>query len=120
MNAKYVYSAPKNKAIKMVIVNAEGKEDVLYPYTIKEIHSLPRYTVCSVLDKEKDTLSFGIARCSAKDRFVKKIGRKLSYQRALSNPITVIQNVHVYRISEITRQIANQLILAAEQKSFKK
>ena len=110
VRAKFVYSAPITKSIKVVYTDANG--------TIKGINkslkgksvSLPRYTVCSVLNDETRTLAFGIARCSPKDAFSKKIGRELSYERAIKNPICEIQVPDNLKISDVTIDIAYRLM----------
>lgn len=51
--------------------------------------ALPRLTVCGVYDSETKLLKIGVAKCSPKDFFVKKVGRKLAEERAETNPINV-------------------------------
>ena len=90
------------------------------PIRIEEYHPItglslieekacPVVTVCAVFDEETGKLSMGIARCSEKDRFVKKIGRELSYKRAMENP-QLTMNLRKYeRFSEIFYDLAKML-----------
>ena len=69
----------------------------------------PIVTVCAIFDEETGKLSMGIARCSEKDRFVKKIGRELSYKRASENP-QLVMNLRKYeRFSEVFYDLAKML-----------
>lgn len=44
-----------------------------------------RLTICGIANH--DRMSFGVAACSKKDRFVKRIGRNIAYGRAMKKPI---------------------------------
>jgi hypothetical protein len=69
----------------------------------------PVVTICAIFDEETGKLSMGIARCSEKDRFVKKIGREISYKRAVENP-QLIMNLRKYeRFSEVFYDLAKML-----------
>ena len=89
-NARFYYSLPLVKATVVMVEDSKFDPDNILGYYSKTRQVLPRITICSILNKEKNTLSFGVAFCSAKDRFVKKIGRELSYKRALENPILTL------------------------------
>lgn len=90
------------------------------PIRVEECHSMfgfklieekpcPVVTVCAIFDEETGKLSMGIARCSEKDRFVKKIGRELSYKRASENP-QLTMNLRKYeRFSEVFYDLAKML-----------
>lgn len=90
------------------------------PIRIEEYHSTfgfkfveekpcPVITVCAIFNEETGKLSMGIARCSEKDRFVKKIGREISYKRAIENP-QLIMNLRKYeRFSEVFYDLAKML-----------
>ena len=90
------------------------------PIRVEECHSIfgfklieektcPVVTVCAIFDEETGKLSMGIARCSEKDRFVKKIGRELSYKRASENP-QLTMNLRKYeRFSEVFYDLAKML-----------
>ena len=90
------------------------------PIRIEEYHSTfgfklieekqcPVVTVCAIFDEETGKLSMGIARCSEKDRFIKKIGREISYKRAVENP-QLIMNLRKYeRFSEVFYDLAKML-----------
>lgn len=114
MNIKYVYSNPIIKVAKDCYVDANGNVLDHGQNRSKQI-LLPRYTVCSILNPETRELSFGVARCSTKDRFSRKIGRDLSYKRAVSKPITTIKVPEELRISDVTIDISFQLVNRIEQ-----
>lgn len=115
MNAKYVYSEPIAKVEKNVYVDANGNQIATTKSPNAKYSSLPRYTVCSILDEKTRTLTFGVARCSSKDRFNKKVGRELSLQRALNNPVCTIQVPISLKISDVTVDVALQLMNRYEQ-----
>ena len=68
---------------------------------ISKPRRVPRITICGILDSTKNTLTFGVSRCSTKDSFVKSIGRDLSYQRATTNPYKVVSIPSNTKISEL-------------------
>lgn len=68
---------------------------------ISKPRRIPRITICGILDSTKNTLTFGVSRCSTKDSFVKSIGRDLSYQRATTNPYKVVSIPNNTKISEL-------------------
>lgn len=109
MNPKYVYSNAIYKVTKDVYVDANGNV-VAHGANKSNFTPIPRYTVCSVYNKEDNTLAFGVARCSHKDAFKRSIGREISLKRALENPITTVTVPTGLRISRMTRDIAFQLI----------
>lgn len=115
MIAKYVYSSPILRVTKDVYVDANGNV-IAHGQNRSKAVFLPRYTVCSILNPETRELSFGIARCSTQDRFSRKIGRELSYKRAIENPITTIQVPKELKISDVTTDVAFQLIDQVESK----
>lgn len=104
---RYYYSLP---LVKTDVIAVESdfliNNCIFNPESIigvnKSLKPMPRVTICSILDTDEETLSFGAAYCSSKDRFVKEIGRQLSYERALNNPMRVVsvkdQNVNQVRI----------------------
>lgn len=78
-------------------------------FTFIEEKPCPVVTVCAIFDEETGKLSMGIARCSEKDRFVKKIGREISYKRAVENP-QLTMNLRKYeRFSEVFYDLAKIL-----------
>lgn len=101
-NARFYYSLPLVKATVVMVEDSSFDTDNILGYYSKTRQALPRITICSVLDKETNTLSFGVALCSVKDRFVKEIGRELSYKRAIENPILTLpvtkENVSMVRM----------------------
>lgn len=114
MNAKYVYSQPIYTIEKKVCFNANGDVLGFINGSNKKGVFLPRYTVCSILDNDTRTLSFGIARCSGKDKFKKEIGRQLSLKRAMENPIYKVVVPEDQKISDVTVEVAAKLIEQCE------
>ena len=53
---------------------------------VSKLRRVPRITICSIFDPKNKTLTFGVSRCSSKDTFVKSVGRKLAFERALTSP----------------------------------
>lgn len=74
----------------------------------KIIKNYPRYTICGSLDYDTNLLSFGVARCSGKDVYNKKIGRRISEGRALKTPIVTV-SVTKENISEVFITTAKQI-----------
>ena len=69
----------------------------------------PRVTICGIYDDEQNTLNFGVARCSEKDRFIKRIGRELSTERALHNPIMIMKCNDKIFFGNIFIEVAKEL-----------
>lgn len=119
MNAKYIYSEPIMKVQKDVYVDANGKMIGAKSDNKAKYQNLPRYTVCSILTEDR-MLQFGVARCSSKDRFDKKVGRELSFKRAIEHPVCKIQVPEELKISDVTRDVSMQLIRRIEnERTFK-
>ena len=57
----------------------------------------PRLTICGIYDENAHELSFGVARCSSNDGFVKATGRKLAHDRALATPYKKVKVNHLIR-----------------------
>lgn len=108
--AKFVYSAPITKSSKIVYTDANGTVKAINKDVKSKSTHMPRYTVCSILNDETRTLTFGLARCSSKDAFSKKIGRDLSYERAIKNPVCEIKVPDNLKISDVTVDIAYRLM----------
>ena len=76
-------------------------------------NTVPRVTVCGVINKADNTLSIGAARCSKKTSYLKKLGRTISQGRANSKPIATIQLVDNQPISEqfvpVAKELANNI-----------
>lgn len=62
---------------------------------------IPRITICGIFDPVKKTLTFGATRCSAKDTFVKAIGRDLAYKRATTEPYKIVSVSDSEKVSEV-------------------
>lgn len=90
---RFYYSEPLHIVKETYVVNSE--EQVVDLLTLDCIKNLPRFTVCSIYDQTAKTLCFGVARCSPKDNFVKKIGRDISLDRAKTNAIKTLTDVTI-------------------------
>ena len=44
-------------------------------------------TVCSIFDEDGERVGYGVAWCGPRDRYVKKIGRDISYGRAVRSMV---------------------------------
>jgi len=109
---RYYYSLPivKTEAIaaeSYLFVDGGYNPNAILAIS-KSLKPQPRITICSILDTDDETLSFGAALCSKRDRFCKKIGRELSYNRALNNPMRVV-SVKGQNVNQIRIQICNEL-----------
>ena len=51
----------------------------------------PRVSICGVWDTETNTMSFGVARCSSRDTFNKKVGKELARERATKSPYKIVK-----------------------------
>ena len=60
--AKFVYSAPITKSSKIVYTDANGTVKAINKDVKGKSTYMPRYTVCSILNDETRTLTFGLAR----------------------------------------------------------
>lgn len=50
-----------------------------------------RFTFAAFYDDESKTIKFGLATCSPKDNFEKKVGREIAAKNAKENPFYVIE-----------------------------
>ena len=71
----------KSKFIKFSYIN------------VKKINQTPSYTVAATYDYDKGQFRFGIAKCSPKDQFVKKIGRIKAEGRAHSENAIIVNTL---------------------------
>lgn len=81
---KYYYSKPIKKAFTVVI----GHDLYVKYYNDRKY---PRMVICSILDRDKGTLSIGWSISSEKDKFVKETGKRIAYERARNNPNKIIK-----------------------------
>lgn len=93
--SRFYHTAPRAKVES--IVNLLTNNVTLTNNIIKYY---PRYTICGSYDYDSQILSFGIACCSGKDLFNKKIGRQISEGRALKNPFYIC-NVSKENLSKV-------------------
>lgn len=82
-----------------VLINKE--KNIVGTGAISGKKGFPRISICGIYDNEANTMSFGVARCSGNDTFIKATGRDLSRKRALENPFRVV-NIHPsQKVSEV-------------------
>ena len=87
---KYFYAKPTFMQNVNVVVDEDGNplcDDLRDKCTVRK--ALPRLTICGVYDSETRVLKVGVAKCSPKDLFVKKVGRELAEKRAETNPFHI-------------------------------
>ena len=82
-----------------VLINKE--KSIVGTGNINGRKSFPRISICGIYDNEAETMSFGVARCSGIDTFVKATGRELSRKRALENPFRVVCVHPSQKISDV-------------------
>ena len=84
---------------------------------VGKLRRVPRITICSIFDPknktlnfaeneyqyyhDKKTLTFGVSRCSSKDTFVKSVGRKLAFERALTSPYKTVHVSDNEKVSDL-------------------
>lgn len=105
-NAHFYYSFPLS-TVKALVVGIQdfNPADVVGFYE-HSIQPMPRITICSLLSEDHTKLSFGVAVCSTKDRFIKKVGRELAYKRALEHP---------FKVAEVTKDNIRKVRIAVSQ-----
>lgn len=82
-----------------VLINKE--KNIVGTGAISGKKGFPRISICGIYDNEAGTMSFGVARCSGNDTFVKATGRDLSRKRALENPFRVVNIYPSQKVSEV-------------------
>ena len=68
---------------------------------VSKLRRIPRITICSIFDPNTKTLTFGVSRCSSKDTFVKSVGRKLAFERALTSPYKTVHVPDNEKVSDL-------------------
>jgi len=114
---KYYYSEPLYNAKMNVIVNA--KQQVVMSNAIVQQRPLPRVTICGVYDNEDNTMTYGVAVCSERDTFNRKLGQKISYNRAFVKPYRTvfihptdkISKLFIENAREIEKEILNNKVI---------
>lgn len=75
----------------------------------------PRISICGIYDTEANTMSFGVARCSGNDTFIKTTGRDLSRKRATESPFRVVTIHPSQKVPEVfmthARDIENKVMM---------
>lgn len=108
MRTKYYHTPAGQVRIGYFIADANGKFINDIPIQRSNlVRELPRITICSILDGNK--LSFGYTTCSQKDRYIKKVGNKIAYDRALNNPCFVREMSEEENIHEISANIVDAI-----------
>ena len=122
-NVKYYFSNDF-KIANMEVLLSTNNTVIATGNIIGHPTRIPRVTICGIFDPDKKTLTFGVARCSAKDTFVKATGRDLAYKRAITEPYKVVSVPNNEKISKIfintCLEIENEIIAMVYPISFKK
>ena len=105
-NARFYYSVPRSVVKALVVGTQDFTLDDVVGFYKSSIQPMPRITICSLLNEDRTKLSFGVAVCSAKDRFVKKVGRELAYKRALEHP---------FKVAEVTKDNIREVRMNVSQ-----
>lgn len=58
-----------------------------------DLHPLGGETICVIFNDKTKIWQLGVAKCSMKDRFTKKIGRDISLGRAIKIPFKFFNSV---------------------------
>lgn len=117
LKPRYFYSEPYSLASVKYVTDGEGFlvdpiEDAVF-----ERHC-PRLTICGIWNTETNVMTFGIATCSKNDVFTKRIGRELSYERAMNNPVKSI-DLDESNISEQFLTVAREFEHEHRKKIFR-
>ena len=108
---KYYYSEPFAVSNVPVVLGNNGQ--IIDYYDGKKLtitKKLPKVTVASLYDPDTNSMSFGIAVCSPKDMFVKKIGREIALERAKNEPKLKVIGIRRGKIRETSVKHAEALI----------
>ena len=111
---RYFYGTEYKIATVPVLLDSNNEVITTIGNPVGKKKSTPRVTICSIYDSDKSTLSFGVSRCSTKDIFNKKLGRKLVLERAENNPIDVM---HIENYSQLGK-ICTQRCLELEDEAL--
>lgn len=109
---KYYYSKPVHVRTLPVITDDNGEVIYIMDKVSVKSKKVPRVTVASVYDTDTNRMTFGVAVCSPKDVFEKKIGREIALKRAEESTNAVIVTKR-RKIRETSRTHANELIANA-------
>ncbi len=116
MGVKYYYSAPLQIRSKYILADAQGNELADWGESIL-IKSLPRVTVCSILDGNK--LSFGYATCSDRELYSKNRGRVIAYARAIGKPYAVFELSDLKDVHEVSSKIVDEIFDLESKRIYK-
>lgn len=105
-NARFYYSFPLSTVKALVVGTQDFNLDNVVGFYKHSIQPMPKITICSLLSEDRTKLSFGVAVCSTKDRFIKKVGRELAYKRALEHP---------FKVAEVTKDNIREVRIAVSQ-----
>ena len=101
MNNVKFYFSKDFKLANMEVFLGTNNNILAVGNIVSKPRRFPRITICSIFDPDKKTLTFGVSRCSSKDTFVKSIGRKLAFERALASPYKIIHVSNNEKVSDL-------------------
>lgn len=110
MRTKYFYSPALEIRTMKILTDGSGNQVGVPSEKTTFKKRLPRVAVCSIYFPKENKLQFGTALCSAKDTFVKRKARELSFNRAYRIPEKVVMVKDRKKLKDISRRIANELI----------
>lgn len=105
---KFYYSKALHIRRLPVVTDNEGNVIMVYEKSKPVVVKLPRITVASVYNTETNMMKFGVAVCSTKDVFKKKLGRQIAEGRARKSKDSVIALKG--KVREVSTRRANELI----------
>ena len=101
MNNVKFYFSKDFKLANMEVFLGTNNNILAVGNIVSKPRRVPRITICSIFDPDKKTLTFGVSRCSSKDIFVKSVGRKLAFERALASPYKIIHVSNNEKVSDL-------------------
>ena len=124
MNNVKFYFSKDFKIANMEVLLGTNDTIIATGNFVGQFTRIPRVTICGIFDPFEKTKTFGVARCSAKDTFVKTIGRDLAYKRAITEPYKVVSVSNDKKVSEVfintCLEIENEILTMVSPISFKK
>lgn len=111
---RFYYSRPMYTVSVVALSNHRGEflPEKVVAFSKSSMKEVPRMTICAILDLDRWTMSFGVARCNPADNFCRKIGREVALKNARENPIFVAtpptKDVGIWRM-EMCQRIEDSL-----------
>jgi hypothetical protein len=107
---RFYYSEDLTISNLEVLTASDG--NIVASGNLQPKRKFPRLTICGLYDKDNSELSFGVARCSGNDSFVKSTGRNLARERALKSPY---KKVHVNTAKKVHDVFIDECLVIEEE-----